>query len=184
MSWPPKARPSLSVNVFGSGSTRRTTSVPAPLASFWGEFARATGRSDEECFYEAFSFGDSEAMANELAELVMRGSKVATASAVWSYEAEGKSLPQPGDLSIVTDGSGHPLCVIETRSVDVVPFLEVTAEFAAAEGEGDGSLSFWREAHKEFFARECAGTGRAFTESMLVVCERFAVVYRPAQRAA
>ncbi|HEY6510735.1 MAG TPA: ASCH domain-containing protein, partial [Burkholderiaceae bacterium] len=54
----------------------------------------------------------------------------------------------------------------------------VTAEFAATEGEGDGSLAFWRQAHAEYFARECAGIGRTPNGDMPVVCERFAVVYR------
>jgi len=154
-----------------------TMPVPAHLSAFWGEFARASGGADEERFYEAFYFGDSEAMANELAELVLRGIKRATAGALWSYEGEGQPLPQPGGLSIVTNWSRHPLCIIETQSVEVVPFHEVTAEFAATEGEGDGSLSFWRQAHREFFTRDCARVGKQFSECMPVVCERFSVVY-------
>jgi uncharacterized protein YhfF len=158
--------------------------VPPHLAPFWSDFAKAIDGASEERFYEAFFFGDSEALANELAALVLLGTKRATAGAVWSYEAEGKPLPQPGELSIVTDWSGQPLCVIETQSVEVVPFQEVTAEFAATEGEGDGSLSFWQEAHRAYFTRECASAGREFTENMLVACERFAVVYCPQTSAA
>lgn len=158
--------------------------IPPHLAPFWSDFAKSTGRADEERFYEACFFGDSEELANELAALVLRGTKRATAGAVWSYEAEGKRLPQPGDLSIVTDWSGRSLCIIETQSVEVLPFQEVTAEFAATEGEGDGSLSFWQEAHRAYFTRECARAGREFSENMLVACERFAVVYRPRTNAA
>jgi len=127
-------------------------SVPPTLKSFWNDYASSTGGADEGRFYEAFCFGDSEELAGELAELVLCGTKRATAGSVWSVEAEGRRLPRPGDLSIVTDWSGQPLCVIETQSVDVVPFREVTAEFAAAEGEGDGSLSYWREAHRRYLS--------------------------------
>lgn len=158
--------------------------IPPHLAPFWSAFAQSTGVADDARIFEAFCFGDSEQMANELAGLVLRGIKRATAGAMWSFEAEGKRLPQPGDLSIVTNWSGRPLCVIETQTVEVVPFREVTAEFAATEGEGDGSLSYWQSAHRAFFGRECAGAGRAFTETMLVVCERFAVVYRGTSLAA
>ena len=56
----------------------------------------------------------------------------------------------PGDLSIVTDWAGQALCVIETESVVLVPFNEVSAEFAATEGEGDGSLEFWTEGHRAY----------------------------------
>src|SRR6185312_6022770 len=152
--------------------------IPADLSPFWNAFVRSTRDVEETRFYEAFSFGDSEELANELAALVLRGVKRATAGALWSFEAEGKRLPAPGDLSIVTSGSGEPLCIIETRSVDVLPFAEVGAEFAATEGEGDGSLSYWQAAHRQYFTRECARAGRQFAEDMLVVCERFSVVYR------
>jgi uncharacterized protein YhfF len=64
--------------------------------------------------------------------------------------------------------------------VDVVPFADVDAEFAAIEGEGDGSLEYWRRAHEAFFGRECKRIGRAPEPRMPVVCERFEVVYRQA----
>jgi uncharacterized protein YhfF len=152
--------------------------VPAHLTAFWNAFIKSTGGVDEARFYEAFFFGDSENLANELAALVQTGVKRATAAAVWSFDAEGKRLPVPGDLSIVTNWSGEPLCIIETRAVDVLPFAEVSAEFAATEGEGDGSLSFWQAAHRQYFTRECARADREFSENMLVACERFRVVYR------
>jgi uncharacterized protein YhfF len=157
-----------------------TPSIPAHLRDFWNHFAKSKGGVDAARFYEACVFGDSEDLANELAELVLRGIKRATAGSVWSCEAEGKRLPMRGDLSIVTTWSGEPLCIIETEAVEVVPFSEVSAEFAATEGEGDGSLSFWRSTHRDYFTRECARAGRQFAESMLIACERFKVVYLPA----
>lgn len=153
--------------------------IPANLRRFWGAFAAVSGEPDDSRFLEAFAFGDSEGLASELAELVLQGIKRATAASVWALQAEGKQPPKPGDLSIVTDWAGQPLCIIETEAVEIVPFHEVTAEFAAAEGEGDSSLSFWRAAHSEFFVRECGRIGRVFELAMPVVCERFRVVYQP-----
>ena len=152
--------------------------VPEHLESFWRDFAMSAGGVDEERFYEAAYFGDSEELANELGDLVLRGTKRATAGSLWSFEEEGKRLPAPGDLTIVTSWSGEPLCIFETQAIEIVPFREVTAEFAATEGEGDGSLAFWQEAHRQYFTRELSRAGRQFDESMLVVCERFEVVYR------
>ena len=62
--------------------------IPATVLEFWNAFA-ATGVADEQRFYESFAFGDSEALANDLADLVLSGVKRATTGAVWSYEAEG-----------------------------------------------------------------------------------------------
>ncbi|MEH0168466.1 ASCH domain-containing protein [Paucibacter sp. JuS9] len=156
-----------------------TAHIPSHLVDFWSAFSNSIGGIETARFYEACIFGDSEELANELAALVLRGVKRATAASVWSCEGEGKRLPVPGDLSIVTNWAGSPLCIIETEAVELVPFNEVSAEFAATEGEGDGSLSFWREAHRQYFTRECSRAGRQFSEDMLVACERFKLVYRP-----
>lgn len=152
--------------------------VPAHLLGFWNDFRRAAGGVDEARFYEAFCFGDSEALANGLAVLVLQGAKRATAASVWAFEAEARNMPRPGDLSIVTNWAIEPLCVIQTRAIDIVRFADVSAEFAALEGEGDGSLAFWQESHQAYFTRECERIGRQFSEDMPVACKRFEVVYR------
>lgn len=151
-----------------------------PLAEFWQRFLAQSPAHDPARFYEAFSFGDSEDLADSLADLVLRGVKRATAGSIASYEIDGGRAPRPGDLSIVTDGRGKPLCVIETLQVDICRFGDVDAEFAAVEGEGDGSLAYWREAHAAYFERESAQTGQAFGEDLLLACERFRLVYREA----
>ena len=61
--------------------------------------------------------------------------------------------------------------------METVPFEQVSEEFAATEGEGDGSLAFWRDAHWAAFSRELEGTGRSPRPDMPVVCERFEVVF-------
>ena len=152
--------------------------LPPHLQPFWQAFA-ATRTSDPAArFLEAFHFDDNAPSADELAALVLAGTKRATAGLVWSFERAGAAIPAPGDLSIVTDFAGTPLCVVETTRVDIVPFEDVSAEFAATEGEGDGSLGYWRAAHTAYFARECARLGRTPEPRMPVVCERFEVVYR------
>ena len=147
------------------------------VTEFWKRFEADAGSVDPARFYEAFHFGDNQALAASLAALVLAGTKRATAGLLWSFEQEGKPLPRPGDLSVVTSWAGSPLCIIETIRVEVVRFDEVTADFAAVEGEGDGSLAFWRREHAGFFSRECVRTGRVFDESMSVACERFRVVF-------
>jgi uncharacterized protein YhfF len=151
--------------------------IPAPFAAFWSQAAASVPRLRTENFYEAFCFGDSEALAEQLAQLVLLGRKRATASLVWSFEAEGKPLPRPGHLSIVKTWAGQPLCVIETTRVDVLPFEQVGAAFAHEEGEDDGSLASWRRNHQAFFSRECERLGREPRPDMPVVCERFQRLY-------
>lgn len=156
--------------------------IPAHVLSMWSAYSLEQGGIQDDRFYEAFGFGDSPSMADELGQLVLAGTKRATAGSVWSYESSGKGVPKPGDLSVVTDSNDIPLCIIETVQVDIVPFSAVTEEFAATEGEGDGSLAYWREAHFAYFSRECESAGRAFNDDMLLACERFRVVYPPVAR--
>lgn len=152
-------------------------SIPAPFADFWDQcLARAPGLRTED-FYEAFCFGDSEALADELAALVLQGRKRATAGLVRVFEADAKPLPQPGSSSIVKNWAGQPLCLIETTRVDVLPFDQVTAEFAHEEGEGDRSLASWRRNHEAFFGRECRRIGHEPRPDMPVACERFRLVH-------
>ncbi|MBM3126562.1 MAG: ASCH domain-containing protein, partial [Chloroflexi bacterium] len=81
-------------------------------------------------------------------------------------------------LSIILDGTGEPICILETTEVTLRPFNQVDGEWARAEGEGDLSLDYWRIAHRRFFMRVLPRIGRQFTEEMPLVCERFRVIYR------
>ncbi|MFE1573673.1 ASCH domain-containing protein [Comamonas odontotermitis] len=156
--------------------------IPSHVLTMWSAFCLEEGGIEDGRFYEAFGFGDSPSMADELGKLVLAGIKRATAGSVWSYESSGKGIPKPGDLSVVTDSNDTPLCIIETVQVDIVPFHAVSEEFAATEGEGDGSLDYWRKAHFEYFTRECERSGRSFSHEMLLACERFRVVHPRAAR--
>ena len=124
----------------------------------------------------AWSFGATPVQADELLDLVLSGVKTATASAAWDYEAEGEPLPKVGELSIVTDSQGRPRALLQTTAVEVRPFDDVDAEHARLEGEGDLSLAFWRRVHQEVFTAHAAH-GRAFSTTMPVVLERFALLY-------
>lgn len=151
--------------------------VPEQHHDVWLEFASTRPSDPTRRFLEAFYFDDNEPSANELAALVLAGKKRATAALLWSNEHDNKPNPSPSDLSIVTNFAGQAVCVIETTAVEVLPFEAVGAEFAAIEGEGDGSLRYWREAHEALFGRECQRIGRAPHPRMSVVCERFEVVF-------
>jgi len=131
--------------------------------------------------YSAWHFCDNQADADELAELVRAGRKRATAGPLWSYEAEGEPLPKIGDVSVITDWAGEACCVIRTISVEVVAYDDVSEEFAATEGEGDRSLSYWRKVHWAAFTRSLEEIDKVPMLDMPVVCERFEVVFGAAK---
>ncbi len=87
-------------------------------------------------------------------------------------------LPEVGHLQVVTNWDGVPICIIEITSVTKCKYSEVTPEFAALEGEGDKTLTWWRKAHWNFFSKECIELEISLSEDMLLVLERFKVVYK------
>ena len=127
--------------------------------------------------YVAESWGDSPALADELGELIIQGVKTATCSALWSWEAEGNPVPERY-ITVALNGNGEPFCIVETYEITIRKYNEVDADFAREEGEGDLSLNYWREAHKNYFSRVLPKIGKEFSENMSLVCERFRIIYR------
>jgi uncharacterized protein YhfF len=126
--------------------------------------------------YTAWEGGDNSALMDGLGQLVAQVTKTATTSLLWEYAHDGESIPEVGELSIILSGAGLPLRVIETTEVRVMPFDQVDEQFAY--DEGDRTLAYWRDAHRRFFGRVCARIGRTVADDMLVVCERFRLVYK------
>lgn len=114
----------------------------------------------------SFAFGDSPELADELLELVLQGVKTATCST-----EDEPNTSTPGEQWIVLDGQGRPRCIIETVEITYHRYCDVDARFAFEEGEGDRSLAYWRDAHRNYFSRQ----GR-FSETMMLMCERFRLV--------
>lgn len=148
-------------------------------AAFWKQFCELAPEVDPGEPYQTWYFGDSRDLAEQLCELVLQGRKTATACLVWEAERDPETAPVMNGYSVVTDFDGNPKCVLRTTEIRVLPFDEVDEQFASDEGEGDLSLEFWRRAHRDYFARRCEEMGREAGPSMLVMCERFEVVYRP-----
>lgn len=114
----------------------------------------------------SFAFGDGPELADELLDLVIKGVKAATCST-----EDEPNTSTPGERWIVLDGRGQARCVIETTEVTYRRFGNVDAAFAHEEGEGDRSLAYWRQAHRNYFGRQ----GK-FSEDMMLMCERFRLV--------
>jgi uncharacterized protein YhfF len=127
--------------------------------------------------YQSWYFGSTAEMAAELGDLVRRGVKTATCSLLWEHDLDSEPLPQVGDVCIITDWDGHPLCIIEISDVQVRAFRDVDEQFALDEGEGDRTLAYWREEHWRYFSAICNSLGRKPDESMPLVCERFRLLF-------
>lgn len=138
----------------------------------WQEYQQINPNIGDEM--DAWAFG---AEPDLLAQLVLDGTKTATASAFDLYELEGEPLPKVGSYDIVLDSQDDAVCIIEITKVSVVPFKDVSADHAFKEGEDDRSLAYWRQVHKELFSEWLSEADLAFNEDSKVVLEEFCVVY-------
>ncbi len=124
----------------------------------------------------ADGYGDSAELSEALLSLIRSGRKRAGSGLLWGYEHDSDHIAQVGDIEIVVDHLHNPVLVTRTVSSEVIPYCSVSAEYAAIEGEGDGSLEYWRKAHWNFFSRECKRIGRDPSETMPVICSVFEVL--------
>jgi uncharacterized protein YhfF len=131
---------------------------------------------------DVYAFGDSPEMADRLLAIVLDGPKRATAGLYEDYEEGGEPLPVVGQHSVILDGAGFPAAVVRTTDVRIRPMQDVDEAFAWDEGEGDRSLAYWIDAHRDFFTRHLEQQGRTFDDSMLVVLERFELVWPTADQ--
>ncbi len=148
------------------------------IQAYWLQFCKDTG-TNPTITYGAFSFGDTEEMADELVQLVLDNKKTGTSSAYELYflPDETDSIPHSGQLDIVLDGRQHPVGVIQNIGVEVLPFKEVSEEQARKEGEGDLSLGYWRRVHIEFWAPYYSSHNLSFSEDTPIVYEDFKLIY-------
>lgn len=128
--------------------------------------------------YESWAFCGGGKIGDELAELVLKGEKVGTASAFISYGNDDK-VPEAGDYSVVLYDDKTAACIIQTTAVSIVPFNKVSAHHAFMEGEGDKTLEYWREVHKRAFTPDYKEKGLSFDEKGLIVLEEFKVAFKP-----
>jgi uncharacterized protein YhfF len=147
----------------------------------WREYLQTADRQNHDPVsgskIPAWHFCDNKADADECARLVMIGKKRATSPSLWELQLNMQEIPKVGDLNVITNWKGIAQCIIQTTSVEIVPFNEVTSVYAGLEGEGDGSLSYWRKVHQAYYERVLEGSDHSFQQDMPVVCEQFEKVF-------
>jgi uncharacterized protein YhfF len=142
---------------------------------FWRGYREAAGLHHDD--YDVVTFGDSPQMATELAELVVAGTKRATAGLVRQFGPDGEPPPVVGGYVILLDGAGRPRAIWRTTEVRVGPLNSVEEWFARDEGEGERTREWWLSAHRRFFGRRAAAQGFQMNDEIETVFERFEVVW-------
>ena len=93
--------------------------------NLWQDFVRKFPEHKGKS-YDTFSFGDRP---DELLKLVLTGQKIATSCLYRGNPSKAQ------DISIILDSTDKAQAIIETIKVSIVPFNQVSKEFAKKEGE-------------------------------------------------
>ena len=134
----------------------------------WEKYCQETGKNTD-LPYQAWQFGGT---GDELAGLVLKGRKTATASAYRLYEIDYEPLPKEVEYSVILNSKEEALCIIRTTQVAVVPVYEVSEDHAYKEGEGARPLTYWKAVHEYFFKKEYETYGLPFDlHDVMVVTE-------------
>ena len=144
---------------------------------FWRAYREAAGLNHDR--YDVVAFGAGAEMATELAELVVAGSKRATAGLVRQFGRDGEPPPVVGGYVVLLDGANRPRAIWCTTEVRIGPLSSVDERFALDEGEGERTRDWWLSAHRQFFGRRAAAQGFQMHDEIETVFERFKIVWPP-----
>ena len=149
------------------------------IETFWQSYLSTLSEEDRKNapIYDVDQFANTPEAATKVGKLVRDGVKTTTSSLVWGLEHIGEPLPKVGDIELIVDGNGEPLCIIELTEVEIKPFNSVDEQFALEYGEGDRTLAFWLSDNWDFHSRWCIEIGHEPSETMPIVFQRFHVLY-------
>ena len=84
------------------------------IKTFWNNFIQENPQLKylEDSKIDAWSFGNTPEMADELVKLVMEGKKTATCSLLRAYQGYEDEIPRVGVYSLICDGREKPMCIV------------------------------------------------------------------------
>ena len=100
-----------------------------------------------------------------LVNLVLHGSKRATAGLLHDYAKEGEPVEHVGELLAMVDNTGLHVGTLRVTRVEVLRFADVPDEFALAEAEGDLNAADFRASHTAYWT----GVGEQIDDDTKVV---------------
>jgi uncharacterized protein YhfF len=160
--------------------------LPPDLDGYWQQYAAETADYwtrvcekkgiDPSIEPDVHAWTPVPIFSDLMLNLILHGSKRATAHPMLQYEVENRAPHAVGDYSVILDGFARPGCVIQTTRVEIKPFGEADEAFATAESEGGGLLPYWRLGHWAFLEDYCKVHGTEMSDELPTVFEHFELI--------
>ena len=152
--------------------------IDRTVYEMWENFTQLNPKFKNEEMPGSDFFHNTREDANRLAELTVDGKKKASSGLYILYKQYNVDLPKVENKQIITDFDGKARAIIETKSVDTIPFNKISKDYAELDmGTNIKPLEKWKKAHWDFFAEVMEESGKDPTEEMLIVCERFETIW-------
>ena len=152
--------------------------IDQSVYAIWNSYIQEHPEFKNDELPESWYFHNNKEDADRLAELTVSGKKQASSSLYSLYTIYEMEVPTVGTKRIITNFDGEAMAIIEIKSVAIVPFNEITADYAALDlGTTIEPLEKWKKAHWDFFEEFSKVSGVKPTENMLIFCEKFETIW-------
>jgi uncharacterized protein YhfF len=146
------------------------------VPDFWARCKRALPREPLGERFTVRRMGNSPAMCETLLQLITSGQKTGGFSRPEELEAAGLT-PRSGDYVVLTDFAGAPRCLVQMEECVLLKFSEIGPEHTACESPAARDLDVWRGIHRGYWTPILEAEGRAFTDDLPVLFQRFRLLY-------
>jgi len=142
---------------------------------FWEKVKTVCGIEGD--FTDAWGFGDTPEVKQELLDLILEGKKRASTNLLIESELAGYPSSGVGQFHIILDGNDVPTAVIQTVSLRKAKFNDIDEDHAYWEGEEDRTVESYLKEHVKYYTRVGKTLGFIFHEDLEVEFERFELIY-------
>ena len=148
-----------------------------PAEAMWDDFTKENNITNTNYQTRWFGSQDNPDEIDEYNKLIFDGIKHSTSKPLKYYAAKQEAIPQIGDYYILLDGQMKPVGIIKTVVSEIIPFIKISAEHAYHEGEGNRTLSDWKERMEQRFTKLAKSYDDQFSIDEPIVSETFELVY-------
>lgn len=143
------------------------------IQKFWNRFI-SESKIENAVLKGSICFGDSRESAESACEAILSGRKTLMTYPENGYRTAMKGRPSAGDLNIIVNWAGEPVCVIETVCVNRMLFRDLGAKLAEKDLPG---VENWQEIKETEFKRELEELSMEFDDQMPVIAEEFRKIW-------
>ncbi len=147
------------------------------LDAFWRAVVIARPDLTLPASYEVRWIGIDAPTTETIFEFIQAGTKVATFRLPWQLEAKGHASAKVGDPIVLIAWDGTPRMAIRLTATEETTFGGITGEHTGLDGPPVQDLAVWKPLHRDFWGKELAKIGRAVTDAMPIIVERFELIY-------